>query len=368
MVKKKDDSVIAPDELIYRLKHNEPLPKETNILVICGEEDYYRSQIIKAVPDYFFADMPASDREITTFDKNTDLTELNLAINTYPFFSGRSLIILSDEKLWAVRKQKSDKEDEVADVNEEEAVSKKLEQLTVLLQDIPEYCTVVINAKKLDKRTKFFKQLKQTALICTCDKIKDYNLPMWLNAQAAKYNARFVDDALATLSEYIEPVKDDIPLGLLQQEIEKLAVYAGERKQWTGADILNIFASLPNASTFAISNSIGSGKLKESLEILAIERKKGTSLVPIMGMVAFKLRQIARYLELKNKGYDYKIIMDEMSIKNSYAMNKVAQQARSFDERRVREALLAVDQLNIDIRRGGRDYARLEEILINLFA
>lgn len=367
MAKKETDKGISPDELIHKLKNNIPLPQQTQILVACGEEDYYRSQIVQALPDYYFSDAPETDREITYFEKNTDMAELNMAINTYPFFSGKSLIILSDEKLWAVRKAKNADAEEV-DSKEEELNSQKLEQLALLLQDIPEYCTVVISAKKLDKRTKFYKQLKQNALICSCDKLKDYDLPRWFNTEAAKYGVRFTSDALATLSDYIEPVKDDIPLGLLQQEIEKLSIYAAGRKQWTSADILNIFASLPNSSTFAITNCIGTRKLKEALEILAIERKKGTSLPPLLGMFAFKLRQITRYLELQGRGYDQKGIMEELGIKNFYAMKMLTQQARNFNEQRVQEALFAVDKLNIELRQGGRGYEALEEILIKLLA
>ena len=368
MVKKETDKGISPDELIHKLKNNIPLPQQTQILVACGEEDYYRSQIIQAIPDYYFSDVAETDREITYFEKNTDLAELNMAINTYPFFSGKSLIILSDEKLWAIRKAKNADEPEKADAKEEELNSKKLEQLALLLQDIPEYCTVVISAKKLDKRTKFYKQLKQKALICSCDKLKEYDLPRWLNTEAAKYGVRFTADALATISDYIEPVKDDIPLGLLQQEIEKLSIYAAGRKQWTSADILNIFASLPNSSTFAITNCIGTRKLKEALEILAIERKKGTSMPPLLGMVAFKLRQITRYLELQRGGYDQKGIMEELGIKNFYAMKMLTQQARNFNEQRVREALFSVDKLNINFRQNGREYDALGEILIKLLS
>ena len=84
--------------------------------------------------------------------------------------------------------------------------------------------------------------------------------------------------------------------------------------------------------------------------------------------VSAKLRQLARYFELQRSGYDQRSLMQELGMRHPYAMKMLTQQARRFDERRVREALLAVDQLNIDLRQGGRDFARLEEILIRLLA
>lgn len=378
---KEADKTVSPDELIYKLENKKPLPQQKQIILICGEEDYYRNQIMKLIPDYFFGDTPEADREISVFEKNTDLAVLNMAINAYPFFSGQSLVVLSDDRLWATRNKKADDKDsenenteggDVVKEEEQEAIaSKKLEQLTVLIGDIPEYCTLVINAKNLDKRTKFYKQLKETALICSCDKLKYGQLQAWLYEQAELYKARFDNEAIGTIMEYIEPVKDDIPLGLLKKEIEKLAIYAGEHKQWTRADVLNIFASLPNASTFAIINSVSEGKLKESLEILAIEKKRGTNILPISAMIAYKLRQILRYLELKRNGYDQKAAMEELGFRNIYAMKFLIQYSRNFNEQRLKRALLDIADLNAAMRKYnfrtiGWDYEKLEEILVCL--
>ena len=111
-----------------------------------------------------------------------------------------------------------------------------MEQLAAIVSDVPDYCLLVISSKKMDKRTKLYKQLKASALICPCERIKERDLDDWLYAQAAVYGAHFTRDALAAISEYIEPVKEEIPLDLLQQEIGKLAIYAAERREWTEED------------------------------------------------------------------------------------------------------------------------------------
>ena len=45
------------------------------------------------------------------------------------------------------------------------------------------------------------------------------------------------------------------------EEIEKLSVYAGERKIWTKDDIEQTFAALPEVSRFALLNAIAEKKL-----------------------------------------------------------------------------------------------------------
>lgn len=344
---------IKAEDLLYKLQKHEPLPQQTQVYVVFGEDDYYRKQIAAALPDYVYGDTPVADRQITVFEKDTDISAVSEAVNTYPFFGGQSLVILQDEKLWTK--------------GGEDAKQTVLEKLTAIVSDVPDYCTLLITASKLDKRTKFFKALKKAALLCECTSLRPYELQPWLDAQAERYGARFDHEAVGMIMEYLAPV-DKVPLALMQQEIAKLAVYAGERKRWTRQDILDIFAALPEASDFALTNFIMEGRLKAALEALASARRHGTYILPLIGMVSAKLRQLLRYYELRRSGYDQRALMQELGVRHPYAMKMLTQQARNFNEQRVQKALFAVDKLNIELRQGGRDYAALEEILIKLLA
>lgn len=357
---------IKPDELLYKLQQHKEIP-QTQVLVLYGEEEDYHNSILAAVPDYIFADTATSDRSIESFEKDTNIAELAAVINTYPFFGGKSLVLVRDEGLWGKKSSKSKNNGEAE--AESAAAKKRLEQLTRIMTDVPEYCFVVISTKGLDRRTKFYKEIKDKALLCACDRLKLRDVQGWLHTQEAVYGARFTPDAVGTLMSYLEPVSDDIPLGILRQEIAKLALYAGERRQWTRQDVLDIFSPLANPSAFAVNNAIMGGKVQEALEILAIEAKRGSyNILPIIGMVAAKLRQVLRYLELKRQGLDQKAIMDAIGVKNPYAYKFLAQDSRRFKEERVSQALLDIADLNSGIRRGGRTYSRLEEILLQLLS
>ena len=343
---------IKPEELIYKLQNGTQLP-QANLLVVYGEEDYYRQQIVTALPEALFQGVDSADRAITSFDKDTDLNELASIINTYPFFSGQSLVVLKDEKLLAAKA-------------ESEARKQQLDKLADILSDIPDYCTVLMSASKLDKRTKLFKALKKTALMCECASIKLNNLSQWLDGQAAAYGARWSFDAVGKIIEYLQPV-DKIPLKLLQQEIAKLAVYAGERREWTAEDVESIFSALPEASSFAIINALGKRNLPEVLVLLAAEKKKGTNVLPLCALITFKLRQMLQYLELSSSGFDYKGIVAELKL-NPYVAKNLQREVRGFTAQALTKALLELAQLNIDLRKGGRDYTRLEEILLQLLS
>lgn len=340
---------IKAEELIYKL--NSGVALNSKLVVVFGEEDYYRQQIVKAVPELVFQEVAPEDREIQVFEKDTDLNQLSSAINTYPFFSGQSLIILKDEKLLAAKA-------------ESDGRKQQLDKLGEILGDIPDYCTVLVSASKLDKRTKLFKELKKQGLLCECVSIKLNNLSPWLDEQARRYGAKWQYEAIGRIMEYLQPV-DKVPLKLLEQEIAKLAVYAGERKQWTAEDVDTIFSTLPEASSFAIINAMGKRNLPEVLALLAAEKKKGTNVLPVCALITFKLRQMLQYLELAGKGYDYKGIVAELKL-NPYVAKNLQREVRGFNQKSLTKALLELAQLNIDLRKGGRDYNRLEEIMLSL--
>ena len=344
---------IKAEELLYKLQQGQDLPNSSNLIVVFGEEDYYRQQIVQALPECIFKDVEVADREVQVFEKDTDLNQLAAAINTYPFFCGQSLIVLQDEKLLGAKAESENRK-------------QQLDKLADILSDIPDYCTVLVNASKLDKRTKLFKALKKQGLMCECISIKLNNLSPWLDAQAREHGAKWQFEAVGRIMEYLQPV-DKVPLKLLQQEIAKLAVYAGERTLWTAEDVDTIFASLPEASSFAIINAMGKRNLVEVLQLLAAEKKKGTNVLPLCALITFKLRQMLQYLELAGRGYDYKGIIAEMKL-NPYVAKNLQREVRGFTTQYLTKALLDLAQLNIDLRRGGRDYPRLEEIMLILLS
>lgn len=45
---------IKPENLISLLQRHKPLP-QAQVLLLCGEEDYYRNSIIAALPEYVLA-------------------------------------------------------------------------------------------------------------------------------------------------------------------------------------------------------------------------------------------------------------------------------------------------------------------------
>ena len=341
---------ISSEKLLETLDKHLEIPR---VVIIWGEEGYYKEKITKAVVQTTFAAVAERDKEIVVFDKELPLKELETAINSYPFFSGKNMVLIKDPKILKQDKQQ-----------ESETRKEQQMQLAELLSNLLDFCQIICTVPKLDKRSKFYKTLLPIAAIVESKTIKSYNLRPWLDEQAALYGCMWEYGAAELVVEYMAAA-DNVPLLLLANEIEKLAIYAGTRKKWTRQDVEAIFSELPEVSIFALTNAIAEKKTEETLTLLALEEKRGTNVLKVAGIVSSQIRKLWQVKELMEAGYDKTGIANELKL-HPFIAQKTMMQSKFFTTASLQKCLTALAQLNMDLRKGGRRFEQLEEILVVL--
>ena len=174
-------------------------------------------------------------------------------------------------------------------------------------------------------------------------------MPTWLVQQAALHKGTFTGEAINRIQEYLATV-DNPPLQLLAKEVEKVAVYAGKRKNWTAEDVDLLFSALPEAGAFALNNAI------------AEEKQKNTFIVMIIARIAANLRNLLMVKEGERLGYSASQIA-EQSRKSPFVVNLWKRDSARFTEARLRNGVQSLDKIAEAIGLGGRQYERLEEVL-----
>ena len=225
---KPKSSGLAPDVFIKQIE-NGTIP---TVVCIVGEEPYYRDLVRRTLLDAIFTDTPPDSRDITVFEEKTDMKKLDTLINTYPFFSGRTVILVTDKELLTPKaeaegkKAKSGGKGKAKEKAKETNLSKQ-EQFQSMLGDVPDFCTVILQAEKMDGRQKFTKFLQKETVFVDCSPVDSRYLPAWLARQAEQRGGRLDRGAVQRIQEYLATV-DNPPLQLLAAEVEKIAVYAGD--------------------------------------------------------------------------------------------------------------------------------------------
>ena len=346
--------ITTAETFLANLHKAEAVPALT---IAWGEEAYYKDSILAALLAKIFPNIPETERSVIVFDQEVNFAALREAINTYPFFSGKNFIIIKEPKLLA--KEKTAKE------SGGEKKKEGSKELLTILADIPDYTHVLCLCGKLDKRGIFYKNMSKSAVLAECSSLKSYSLKPWLEAQAASYGAKFTYQATALIMEYMS-VTDTVPLLLLQGEIAKLAIYAGQRKSWTAEDVESIFSQLPEISGFALGNAISNCNIAKAMELLAVERKKGSgNFIPVLARVSFEIRRLCNIKELMQTGAGKEVIAAQLHM-HPYAVQLMLTACRNFTLAQLKKTLVALAELNMQLRKGGRQWPRLEEIILNL--
>ncbi|MDD4722247.1 MAG: DNA polymerase III subunit delta [Acidaminococcaceae bacterium] len=349
--------LIAAEKFIAALSSGER--NAPNLTIAFGDEAYYKDSILQGLTSEIFAGVSEQDRSLLTFEQEVNFSALREGINTYPFFSGKNFIIIKDPKL--LDKEKKG-EDGTSDKRK-----KDLQEFTEILADIPEYTHVICLCGKIDKRLVFYKTISKIATLVECNSIKSYSLKPWLEEQAASFGSRFEYQAIALIMEYMS-VAENVPLLFLHQEIEKLALYAGKRKIWTVHDVTDIFSQLPEVSGFALGNAISDRKIAKVLELLAIEQKKGSgNFIPTLSRVSFEIRRLCKVRELIDAGEQKDMIAARLKM-HPYAAQLLAATCQKFTLKALKCCLLSLTMINMNMRKGGRQWECLEEALLKLFA
>ena len=201
---KPKSSGLAPDVFIKQIE-NGAIP---TVVCIVGEEPYYRDLVRRTLLDAIFTDTPTDSRDISVFEEKTDMKKLDTLINTYPFFSGRTVIFITDKELLnpkaAVegKKPKTGGKGKAKEKAKETSLSKQ-EQFQNLLGDVPDFCTVILQAEKMDGRQKFTKFLQKETVFVDCSPVDSRYLPAWLARQAEQRGGRLDRGAVQRIQEYL---------------------------------------------------------------------------------------------------------------------------------------------------------------------
>ena len=345
------------DVFLESLRKNPACP---HVVIAWGEEEFFKKTVGQAFRQRAFA--PDAEPAVWNFQKDFELEALREAINSVPFFGGGNWVVIEDPRMLG---EKDKKERKPAGKGRKKTAT-PLEQFTELLKDVPEYSYVYCLCTKLDKRQSFYKTMSREAAVVECAPVRAYQLQPWLRSQAEAYGARFAPDAMNLIQEYVSAA-ETVPLLFLQQEIAKIALYAGDRKIWQKEDVARMFSQLPEISGFALGNAVEERKLDKVLSLLKEERTTSGSegITGIVSRLFASLRRLLQVKELMAKGARQDAIASTLKI-HPYAVKLAMQHSNYFTNESLQTCMVGLAQLMGESRKGGRSWSRLEEVLVTL--
>ena len=239
----------------------------------------------------------------------------------------------------------------------EELQAEQLEQLIPYLKSpSPDTC-LVFHGSKIDQRRKFFLELKKTDYLVEYKKLKEEQLPRFVQAEAELAGKRIEAAATDLLVYYTGN-----SLRELVSQIEKLAVYSGKRGVITIDDVRSMASDTKIDTAFELADALGNRNLDRAVRQMQTIVRDADALFPLVGALARHFRQLTMLKEL----LDDKVPQDEISKRlkiNPYFLKGMLQQAKRFRMVEFRKIFTLLHDLDVGLKSGGRGEALLEMLI-----
>jgi DNA polymerase-3 subunit delta len=249
------------------------------IYAVLGDDAYLRDQTLKAIARQALGS-EADDLSVSRFSgDHATLADVLDELRTLPFLSKCRVVIVDGADPFVTAHRK-----------ELETYAEKPVSSAVL----------VLSVKSMPSTTKLAKLIEKSGLTIDCKPPDERDLPRWLiDLAKTQCRAKLDDDAAKLLVELVGP-----EIGLLASEVEKLAVYVGERKVIKHEDVARMVGAGRAETIWTIVEAATTGKGDEALAELDHLLAKGEHPIKIVAGMTFSLQKVHHAGQLRRARVD----------------------------------------------------------------
>lgn len=153
---------------------------------------------------------------------------------------------------------------------------------------------------------------------------KERDLPGWIRARATEKGGQISNEAVTTLAALVGS-----DLRMLDQEIEKLLLYAGERMV-SSEDVALLVSHARETSIFDLVDCVGARQTSRALQLLHRLLDDGAAPLYLLSMLARQIRILIQVKELASRAMTGREIAGVLHM-HPFVVEKGLKQARNFE-------------------------------------
>jgi DNA polymerase-3 subunit delta len=275
------------------------------LALVCGDEEFAIKQRAKQLYQQWCDELSGMDHEIidasvsNSGDALNAILKLREALQTLPFFGSGKVVWLRDCNFFGDERAAS-----------AQAVTEALTEFADELKNFKwQNVRLLISAGKVDKRKVFFKMLDKIGSVENYSGWSADDRDWVERAEIAARTAvrsrqkEISEEALAELVSRVGPNPRQ-----LESEIEKLCLFAGDRKKIEAADVFAICIKNKTARAFALGDALGDRDLPRLLlrldeELWAMKSDSQKSEIGLLYGLISKVRAMLFLKEMLREGW-----------------------------------------------------------------
>lgn len=202
------------------------------VYFLAGEEPYYIDLITDYIVDKVLPEDEKSFNQMVLYGEDTSVAAISETARRFPMMSNHQVVIVKEAQ-----------------------TLKKIEDLSWYVEKPLTSTILVLNYKykTLDKRTKLYKLIESNAVYFESNRLRDYQVPAWIEKYLMVKGVKTDPNASAMLTEYL-----GTDLHKIVNELTKLLITLPEGKQVITTDLIekNIGIS-KDFNNFELQKAIG---------------------------------------------------------------------------------------------------------------
>lgn len=250
--------------------------KRQPVYALLGDEDFLKRRCRDAIISLTLGDADPSFAVSTYAGEGLDFSTVRNDLDTLPFLAPARVVVVEQADPFVTEHRPA-----------LEAYVQKPSKIGVLVLDV----------KSFPETTKLAKALPDAAKL-VCKAPPPYKVADWAAGWSAAHHGKPLSaDAAALLVELVGP-----QMGLLDQELEKLAASIGAKPRIDAEDVDALVGRSREANVFQILAKVGDGQPGAALKLLGEVLDEGQHPLMVLGALGSQLRKLATVGRLLNQG------------------------------------------------------------------
>jgi len=313
--------------------------KYAPLYLFIGEEDFFSEECVdRLVRDLLTEDTKAFNLDVV-YGSKADASQVMAHAASFPMMSDRRVVVIREfDKL-------------LSGDAEKELVS------SYVARPLESTCLVLL-AEKPDFRTKPYNDLKKIGAVYSFNRLYDNQVPGWIAARCKSLEREIDLEACRLMQAYIGN-----SLRAIQNELEKLFTYLGERKRVTPEDVADVVGVSRGYTVFDLQNAIGKKNMSEALRI--VKRMTETGEAPQLSIVMLTryFHLIWKVQDMLRQGASEPEVIAATRI-SPYYFKDYAEAARRYSSAQIENSFGVLLQADVQLKSTSPDPTHLMEMLV----
>jgi len=322
-------------EFLQSVKANRFAP----IYLFHGEEDFMIDEGIQLIIDKVLDEGSKGFNLDVVYGSKTEAKDVVGHASSFPMMGKKRVVVVKEfEKLTG-----TDTEKEIVAAY----VNKPLDSTILVLVSL-----------EPDFRKKPFTDLKKRAELIECKPLYDNQVPPWI-AERIRHQGR---EASVEVCRLIQAYVGN-SLRSLQNELDKLYVFMGDRKKIALEDIAAVVGATKGFTVFELQNAIGRKDPKDAIKILERMLEVGQSPQMIIVMLTRFFTQLWKLTDMRSRRLPESEIAREIGV-SPYFVKQIIEFRSNFDVQQIEENFKSLLEADTVLKSTSRDPRLVLDLLV----